>query len=144
MVNFVWVLLELKQVKKRGVGNASLPRMSPEDLLDQPDYGLYRPVEFEARYVCDRSSVTDDLRLVVFTRPEKAYDYAGDSIVGDEEDIAVIEVSTNGLLHRVFRGNRYGLCVVDPVPLSAAIAGHADRHELVDVPVTIGELLSDE
>jgi hypothetical protein len=34
MVNLVWVLLELKQVRKRGVGNASLLRMSPEDLLD--------------------------------------------------------------------------------------------------------------
>ena len=27
----LWVLLELKQVRRRGSGNVSLPRMRPED-----------------------------------------------------------------------------------------------------------------
>jgi hypothetical protein len=98
-------------------------------------------VEFEARYLCERSSVTDELRLTVFTEPEKAHDYAGEKLVGDEEDIAVIEISTKALLHRLFRGDRNGLCVVDPVPLSAAIARYVESHELVGVSVTIGELL---
>ena len=140
MYHYLWVLLELKQVRRRGSGNVSLPRMRPEDY--EHEEGGYRRVEFDARYVYDKSDIMREPLLAVFSEPERAGDYIAEAFANGE-DVAVIEVTPREILHRVFRGDRNGLCAVDPVALSAAIAGQVERYELTSIPVTIGELITE-
>ena len=136
----LWVLLELKQVLRRGSGNVSLPRMRPEDY--EHEEGGYRRVEFDARYVYEISDTMREPLLIVFSEPERAEGYIAEAFANGE-DVAVIGVSPRAILHRVFRGDRSGLCAVDPVALSASLAGHAEKYELTSIPVTIGELITE-
>ena len=140
MHHHLWVLLELKQVRRRGSGNVSLPRMRAEDY--DHEEGGYRRVEFDARYVYEISDITREPLLVVFSEPERAGGYIAEAFANGE-DVAVIEVTPQAILHRVFRGDRSGLCVVDPVALSAAIAGQVESYELTSISVTIGELIAE-
>ena len=140
MYHYLWVLLELKQVRRRGSGNVSLPRMRPEDY--EHEEGGYRRVVFDARYVYEISDITREPLLVVFSEPERAGDYIAEAFANGE-DVAVIGVTPREILHRVFRGDRNGLCAVDPVALSAAIAGQVEHYELTSIPVTIGELITE-
>lgn len=132
-MHYYWVLLELEQVRRPGAGNVSLPRLRPGAEND-------RPVEFATRYLCDKSTVTGDLRLMVFSEADFAYGFIGEA-AAEGKDVAVIEVSGKDLLHRVFRGDKNGLCVLDPVPLSAMIGGYAEHHHMITPSVTIGELV---
>src|SRR5215207_3999283 len=136
MYHYLWVLLELKQVRRRGSGNVSLPRIRPEDY--DHEEGGYRRVEFDARYVYEISDITREPLLVVFSEPKRAGGYIVEAFANDE-DVAVIEVTPQEILHRVFRGDRSGLCVVDPVALSAALAGRVEPYGETPIPVTIGE-----
>jgi len=140
MHHHLWVLLELKQVRRRGSGNVSLPRMLPEDY--EHEEGGYRRVVFDARYVYEISDITREPLLVVFSEPKRAGGYIAEAFANDE-DVAVIEVTPQEILHRVFRGDRSGLCVVDPVAFSAAIAGQVESYELTSISVTIGELITE-
>ena len=65
-------------------------------------------------------------------------------LLAEGADVAILLVSARDILHRVFRGDRDGLVVVDPVSLGAVLAGEAERHEIASLPVTIGELLDEE
>ena len=136
----LWVLLELKQVLRRGSGNVSLPRMRPEDY--EHEEGGYRRVEFDARYVYEISDTMREPLLIVFSEPERAGGYIGEAFANGE-DVAVIEVTPREILHRVFRGDRNGLCAVDPVAFSALLAGQVELYEAMSIPVTIGELVTE-
>ena len=64
-------------------------------------------------------------------------------MLANGKDVAMIGVTPQAMLNRVFRGDRNGLCAFDPVALSASIAGHAERYEWPSFPVTIGDLITE-
>lgn len=66
--------------------------------------------------------------------------YVGEAFA-DGEDIVVINTRPRDILHRVFRGDRDGLCVLDPPSFSAAVAGEVESYELVTASITIGGLI---
>jgi hypothetical protein len=135
MYHHLWVLLELDQIKRPGSGNVSLPRMLPG-----PEY---RPVEYNATYHYKVSAVTGELLLAVFSEPDNALAHVNVLLLNGES-VRVVDVSTRELLHRVFRGDKNGPCVLDPVSVVEVLDDPASRYEIVPVSTTIGDLIGEE
>jgi hypothetical protein len=122
---WVYVLLELVPERKRGVGNAGLPRGTAgmprkyDDLwwVDEE----FQPVSYKARYYFDRDHQHPDRpALVVFSDETMAQRFIGTELV-DQKSIALIHTHVEDLQRRAFKGDPHGLCIVDPPPLEAII-----------------------
>lgn len=146
---WVYVLLELEPERKRGVGNAGLPRgtagMLYKDevgswLTDEGDSEL---VSYKARYYFSLDGFSIDHpeipALVVFSNADSAQRYIGTELV-EEKSIALVYTRVEDLQRRAFKGDPHGLCIVDPPPLVAIVTHHITGEPLTGLSVEVSKL----
>ena len=143
---WVYVLLELKPERKRGVGNAGLPRgtvgMHYEDeagdwFVDEADF---EPVSYEAQYHFSRDhQALDRPALVVFSNGDKAQRYISTEL-SEEKSIALVYTHVKDLQRRAFKGDPHGLCIVDPPPLEAIVTHEVTGEPLTGLSVEVSKL----
>lgn len=131
---WVYVPLELKPERKRGVGNAGLPRGTvgmPHkvdlhiDGLDNRwmDIEEFEPVSYRAKYffsIDDPHAETP--ALVVFSDWYKAQRYTSTELI-EEKNVALIHTHAEDLQRRAFKGDPHGLCIVDPPGPDVIVTG---------------------
>jgi hypothetical protein len=117
---WVYVPLELKPERKRGVGNAGLPRgtvgmpYKVEARNGWWDIEEFEPVSYGAKYffsIDDPHAETP--ALVVFSDWYKAQRYTSTELI-EEKNVALIHTHAEDLQRRAFKGDPHGLCIVDP------------------------------
>jgi hypothetical protein len=128
---YVYVLLELVEERKRGVGNAGLPKGTarmPRRGVDaeHPDLMVraeddFCPIYYKARYYFDIDHQEPERpALVVFTEQidETATVLRHVSFeMAEQRSFALIYTSIDDLQKRAFSGNPHGLCIVNPPSL---------------------------
>jgi hypothetical protein len=134
---WVYVPLELEPERKRGVGNAGLPKHTVTMYhIDEDSQRLayetgFEPVSYKARYLYDIDHQHPETpALVMFSDWYKAQHYIGTELI-EEKSIALVYTHVNDLQRRAFKGDPHGLCIVDPPPPEAAV-----RHEFTGEPLT--------
>jgi hypothetical protein len=134
---WVYVPLDLKPERKRGVGNAGLPRGTvgmpyKEEARDSWfDIVEFEPVSYRAKYLFSIDDPhAETPALVVFSDWPQARRYIGPEL-DEEKHIALIYTHAEDLQRRAFKGDPHGLCIVDPPPLDAFVT-----HEFTGEPLT--------
>jgi hypothetical protein len=143
---WVYVPLDLEPERKRGVGNAGLPRgtvrMHHSDEASQwrTDEAGFEPVSYKARYYYSIDHQHPEApALVVFSDENKAQRYIGTELV-EEKSIALIYTDVEDLQRRAFKGDPHGLCIVDPPPLVAVVTHRATGEPLTGLAVEVSKL----
>ena len=133
---WVYVPLELEPERKRGVGNAGLPRGTvgmpyKEEAINRwMDIEELEPVSYRAKYLFDIDHQHPTPALVVFSDWYKAQHYISSELI-EEKSIALIYTHHKDLQRRAFKDNPHGLCIVDPPLPEAGV-----------MPESAGELLT--
>jgi hypothetical protein len=143
---WVWVPLELEPERKRGVGNAGLPKgtvsmhYSDEASQWQTDEAGFEPVSYKARYYYSIDHQHPEApALVVFSDENKAQRYISTELV-EERSIALIYTHVKDLQRRAFKGDPHGLCIVDPPPLVAIVTRRFTGEPLTGLSVEVSKL----
>ena len=143
---WVWVPLGLKPERKRGVGNAGLPRGTvgmpyKEEAVNRwMDTEEFEPVSYKARYYFDIDHQHPEIpALVVFSDWPQAQRYISTELF-EEKSIALIYTHVKDLQRRAFKGDPHGLCIVDPPPLVAIVTYHITGEPLTGLAVEVSKL----